>query len=146
MSLPAPRAGLVIAYAYLWADEHGRGLEEGRKVRPCAIVAATQVVEGRVVVTVVPVTHTPPRDAGSAIELPPALKAHLGLDEERSWVVITETNDFVWPGFDLRPLPGSGPRRFDHGFLPPRFFAHLRDEILRTHRERRLRRVPRDSG
>ena len=46
MSLPTPRPGLVIRYAYLWADEHRRGAEEGLKDRPCAIVAANQVIEG----------------------------------------------------------------------------------------------------
>lgn len=45
MSLPAPRPGLVISYAYLWAREHGRGAEEGLKDRPYAIVAARQVIE-----------------------------------------------------------------------------------------------------
>lgn len=66
MSLPPPRPGLVIAYAYLWAREHRRGLEEGQKDRPCAIVAARQVIERREVVTVVPITHTPPSDPADA--------------------------------------------------------------------------------
>ena len=59
MRLPTPQPGLVISYAYLWVREHGRGAEEGRKDRPCAIVAARQVTEEREVVTVVPITHTP---------------------------------------------------------------------------------------
>jgi hypothetical protein len=42
----------VISYAYLWAREHGRGTEEGAKDRPCAIVAARQLIEGREVVIV----------------------------------------------------------------------------------------------
>jgi mRNA-degrading endonuclease toxin of MazEF toxin-antitoxin module len=79
MSLPTPTPGLVISYSYLWAHEHLAGAEEGRKDRPCAIVAARQVIEGREVVTVVPVTHTPPADPSDAVAIPPALKAHLGL-------------------------------------------------------------------
>ena len=47
MSLPAPQPGLVIRYAYLWAREHDRGAEDGAKDRPCAIVAARRIVEGR---------------------------------------------------------------------------------------------------
>jgi hypothetical protein len=54
VSLPTPRPGLVISYAYLWAREHDRGTEEGQKDRPCAIVTARQMIEGREVVTVVP--------------------------------------------------------------------------------------------
>jgi PemK-like, MazF-like toxin of type II toxin-antitoxin system len=143
VSLPPPHPGLVISYAYLWAREHGQGAEEGRKDRPCAIVAARQLIEGREVVTVVPITHTPPSDPADAIEIPPALKAHLGLDGMPSWIVVTETNDFLWPGPDLRPRRDVTPARFDYGMLPPRFFAHVRDRILQAHLRRRLNRVSR---
>jgi hypothetical protein len=101
------------------------------------------VIEGREVVTVVPVTHTPPRDLADAVEIPPALKAHLGLDDERSWIVVTETNDFLWPGPDLRPIPGTRPARFAYGMLPDRFFTYVREKILEAHLRRRLARVPR---
>ena len=143
MSLPTPQPGLVISYAYLWAREHDRGAEEGRKDRPCAIVAARQVIEGREVVTVVPITHTPPSDPADAVQIPPALKVHLGLDDLPSWIVVIETNDFLWPGPDLRPRRDVKPAQFDYGMLPPRFFAHLRDRILQAHLHRRLNRVSR---
>lgn len=91
----------------------------------------------------VPVTHTPPSDPQDAVEIPAALKAHLGLDELRSWVVVTETNDFLWPGPDLRPRPGVTPQRFEYGMLPPRFYAHVRDRLLQAHERRTLTRVRR---
>jgi hypothetical protein len=141
VTLPKPIPGLVISYSYLWAREHGQGAEEGQKDRPSVIVAARQV--GREVVTVVPVTHTPPRDPADAVEIPPALKMHLGLDAERSWIIVTETNDFLWPGPDLRPIRGSRPARFAYGMLPARFFTHVRDKILEAHLRRKLTRVPR---
>jgi hypothetical protein len=53
------------------------------------------MIEGRQVVTVVPVTHMPPADPADPVEIQAALKAHLGLDDSRSWIVITETNDFL---------------------------------------------------
>jgi hypothetical protein len=143
MSLPTPTPGLVISYSYLWAHEHLAGAEEGRKDRPCAIVVARQVIEGREVVTVVPVTHTPPADPSDAVAIPPALKAHLGLDESPSWIVVTETNDFLWPGPDLRPIPGGQPASFAYGMLPPRFFAHIRQCVLEAHRRRSLSQVAR---
>jgi hypothetical protein len=34
--------------------------------------------------------------------------------------VITETNDFFWPGPDIRSIPESG-EDFAYGILPPRF-------------------------
>lgn len=143
MSLPAPRPGLVIGYSYLWAREHSQGAEEGNKARPCAIVTARQVIEGRDVVTVLPITHTPPTAPDDAVEIPAAVKKHLGLDDLRSWIVVTETNDFLWSGPDLRPVPGLSPQRFDYGMLPPRFFAHVRDKVLQAHLHRRLSSVPR---
>ncbi len=94
-------------------------------------------------VTVVPITHSAPSEPADAIELPAALKAHLGLDELRSWVVVTETNDFLWPGPDLRPVPNSAPPRFDYGMLPPRFFAAVRERILQSHLQRKLSVIPR---
>jgi hypothetical protein len=53
-----------------------------------------------------------------------AVKRHLGLDDDRSWVILDEVNEFAWPGFDLRPLPGSRDR-FAYGFLPPWLFGQL---------------------
>lgn len=143
MSLPTPRPGLVICYSYLWATEHLRGIEEGNKNRPCVIVAVQRIIEGKEVVTVIPVTHARPINSADAVEIPAALKRHLGLDDLPSWIVVTETNDFIWPGPDLQPVPGARPRQFDHGMLPPRFFAHIRDCLLKAHRDRRLHQVSR---
>ena len=38
MDIPVPKPAQVIRYAYLWADEHEAGREEGSKNRPVAIV------------------------------------------------------------------------------------------------------------
>lgn len=140
MTFPEPHPGLVISYAYLWAEESERGQEEGLKDRPCAIVLARQTLLGKVIVTVVPITHTPPTDPAEAIELPPIIKTQLGLDHERSWVILNETNDFLWPGPDLRPVAPGKPV---HGVLPPGLFRKLRDRLLETHAKRKLARVMR---
>lgn len=65
---------------------------------------------------VVLITHVPPTKSGAAIEIPARVKQHLGLDDERSWVVLDEFNVFTWPGFDLRPIIG-GDGRVDFVFL-----------------------------
>ena len=124
MAFPTPQLGLVLSYAYLWHHEHRAGLEEGRKDRPCVIVLAVTREDDQTMVTVVPITHQPPADPSQAIELPPPVKRHLGLDAERSWVMLHEGNEFAWPGFDLRPIAG-GKRRYDYGFLPPRLFRQI---------------------
>ncbi len=105
---PEPEVGLVISYSYLWKEEEEQGLVEGRKDRPCAIVLTGEVPTAesnrRKQVAVAPITHSPPHDPSVAIEIPPRVKAHLGLDGERSWVILEEVNIFMWPGFDLRPI------------------------------------------
>lgn len=113
MPLPRPEPGLVISYAYLWRHEYRRGREEGAKSRPCAIVLATMIEADDVVVTVAPVTHSPPEDPALAIELSAKVKRRLGLDDTPSWIIADEVNRFTWPGPDLRPISRATPGRFD---------------------------------
>jgi hypothetical protein len=142
MAFPTPEPGLVLNYAYLWHDEHRAGLEEGRKDRPSVIVlCVTREEDEAVIVTVLPITHSAPKDAAVSIEIPRAIKTHLGLDEARSWIVVTEGNDFVWPGYDLRKVPKSDD--YSYGFLPPRFFAQIVDAVTEFHKSAKLIRTPR---
>jgi PemK-like, MazF-like toxin of type II toxin-antitoxin system len=112
---------MVVSYGYLWRHEHERGRSEGRKDRPCVIVLSVENSQMGIMVTVAPVTHSPPADPEIGIEIPLSVKRHLGLDDARSWVVVNEGNRFLWPGFDLRPIRGAK-SRFTYGFLPPRYF------------------------
>jgi hypothetical protein len=134
---------LVLRYASLWRGEFDSGQDEGRKDRPRTVVVAAPTVAGGTRVYVLAVTHTPPGDPGLAIEIPLRVKQHLGLDEERSWIVLDELNDFLWPGYDLRPIPGSRPARMDYGVLPPRFFDMVRTAFLALAEQRRVKRIPR---
>lgn len=142
MSFPKPEPGLVIRYSYLWAREHDEGREEGVKDRPCAIVLATADQDGETQVVVVPVTHSPPEDL-AALELPPAVKRLFGLDAERSWVVVSESNVFDWPGPDLRRVGDRDNSSVAYGFLPPRFFAELHRRFVLLESAARSRRVHR---
>lgn len=132
MSWPDPRPGLVIRYSYLWQREHDAGREEGVKDRPCAIVLAIDGEGDDKTVYVLPITHAPPADPADAVEFPPPTKARLGLDGERSWVVVNEGNSFVWPGPDLRLRPGQGPESAAYGMLPPAFFNLVKKRFF-TH-------------
>lgn len=128
-AIPPPEAGLVIAYSYLWRREHLAGREEGGKDRPGVIVLAVEDARsGAPIVTVLPITHGPPVDPRTAVEIPHAVKRHLGLDDERSWVVVSEGNEFAWPGYDLRKV--SRTDRYDYGFLPPGFFRQVMAAFL----------------
>ena len=143
MPLPDPQLGLVISYGYLWRREHHSGQREGRKDRPCVIVLAVDRGATGTIVTVVPVTHSEPKDPLVAIELPQPVKRHLGLDSERSWVIVDEGNRFVWPGFDLRLVPRSN-SRYDYGFLPPRLFAAIATRFETVWTAQQGKAVPRD--
>jgi hypothetical protein len=143
VSFPDPHAGQVIRYAYLWKREFDAGRDEGSKDRPCAIVMAVVDADGEKEVLVLPITHSPPVDPTQGIEIPTATKNRLGLDCERSWIVITEANEFTWPGPDLRAVPGRDVSTITYGTLPPRFFAHVRDKFLELDQRQKSARVKR---
>lgn len=125
-----PQLGLVIRYSYLWTREARAGQEEGAKDRPCAVVLAIGAAQERKRVIVLPITHTAPKPPDEGVELPPVVKTRLGLDHERSWIIVSEGNDFIWPGPDLRPLAGQGLESVAYGFLPPRLFHAVQSRFL----------------
>jgi len=90
------------------------------------VVLATQQASGGTRLIVAPVTHSPPEAPTDAVELPANVKRDLGLDRERSWIVITETNRFLWPGPDVRPIEGGSPL---YGAIPDWLFARVRRGI-----------------
>ena len=143
MALPDPVPGLVIRYSYLWAEEYGRGQEEGTKDRPCAVILVTTDVAGVRSVTVLPITHAPPSNSSLAVEIPAATKRRLGLDDERSWVLLTEANRFIWPGPDLRPISPGDMASIAYGPLPFALFEQIRQRFIAVIRARRARLVPR---
>ena len=57
---------------------------------------------------------------------------HLGLDGERSWIILDDFNQFQWPGFDLRPIPKTLDK-YDYGFLPPALYQQLTQKIIALH-------------
>ena len=129
--LPIPVPGLVIRYSYLWRREHLMGREEGQKDRPCAIVAAIRTGEkGETRALVLPITHIRPDPPVEGIEIPTSVKQRLHLDDEQSWIVLSEWNEFVWPGPDVRFTPYGETRSVAYGMLPPGLFSKVRDGFL----------------
>ena len=146
MSLPIPKPGLVIRYSFLWSNEEAEGITEAAKDRLCAIVVAVRRdPNGDIDTIVAPITHQPPADPAASIEIPAAICKRLGLDSGRHWLRLDELNRFVWPGFDLRPLPGR-PSRYEYGMLPPGLFQQLRDGVLARQKARAGRIVSRDEA
>jgi len=133
----------VIHYGYLWAAEHARGWEEGVKDRPCAIVLAVAGNADETMVTVLPITHSRPTNPRLAVEIPHATKRRLGLDDARSWVVLTEANRFAWPGPDLRPSISGDAGSVAYGLLPYVLFEDIRLKFIALLKTRTARTVPR---
>lgn len=141
MTIAVPVPGLVIRYAYLWSDEADRGRENSSKDRPCAVLLSTVMRSGKEIVTVLPITHSLPLDQAFAVELPTATKRRLGLDDERSWIVLTEANRFIWPGPDLRPVPNTQDGSFSYGLLPAALYEEVRTKWLAAFDLQRVRDV-----
>ncbi|MDP3868345.1 hypothetical protein [Phenylobacterium sp.] len=88
MALPKPEVGLVIRFNYLWRREHDQGRDNARYPCPCAIILShRRAADGLTIVLVAPITHSAQAADRSALEIPPRVKEHLGLDDARSWVV-----------------------------------------------------------
>ncbi|QND56947.1 MULTISPECIES: hypothetical protein [Mesorhizobium] len=142
MSLPLPKPGLVIRYNFLWSAERLSGKVEGTKDRPCAIVVATPTdTDGHIRTIVAPITHSPPSDKATSVEIPAVVCRALGLDEGRHWIRLDELNRFLWPGYDIRPRSNGS---YAYGMLPPALFDQLRHGILQLQRARKARITGRD--
>jgi hypothetical protein len=141
MSEFKPEVGLVIRHAYLWWNEARKGREEGAKDRPCVIVHLRQNEYQETEAFIAPITHTPPAIPEKAIEIPQSTKKRLGLDKEASWVITTEVNRFVWPGPDIRAVPGGA---MAYGHLPAAMTEDVIQQIRTNIRERSLLVIGRD--
>ena len=135
-----PVAGTVLRYRYLWHREAEDGDRLGRKSRPAAIVLS-RATTGETIV--VPITHSEPHDPVTAIEVPEDERRRIGLDDERSWVILTEFNAFIWPGPDLSTVPEREPETFIYGRLSRAFFTRVLFQVQTLIRARRVERVGR---
>ena len=115
------------------------------KDRPCAVVLVTVDEDGDQLVTVLPVTHAAPSagDADLFVEIPPGTKRRLGLDDARSWIVLSEANRFIWPGPDLRPARQGDPSSVVFGLLPNALYEKVRKTFLAVLRKGHLATVRR---
>lgn len=134
-----PKVGWVIRYEYDWSDPVAAAADGPGKQRPAVIVLAVTRGSAAPLVRVAPITHLSPVDAALALELPAETKSRLGLDGERSWIVLDHANEFAWPGPDLRPVPGRKPATIYYGALPPALFAQVKRTLLGLLKARRVR-------
>jgi hypothetical protein len=91
------------------------------------VVARIEQTAGTLVL-VAPVTHTAPQNEADAVEIPGNARKQLGLDQDRSWIMVDELNRFIWPGPDIRPAPESDAPFYDA--LPDWLFERVRRGVL----------------
>jgi len=138
-----PQRGSVIRYAYLWADENAAGQEEGRKDRPVLVLTLSVKEEDRSTrLLVLAITHAARTDPEAAVLFPQEVKRRVGLDDAPAWIVTTEANAFVWPGPDIRPVPGRRPRTVVYGRVPDGLLRQVARSFL-ANRERQRNRLVR---
>ena len=146
MRLNPPQRGSVIRYSYLWADERASGRDEGRKDRPALVLSLSVRAErAETECLVLAITHGAPLDPSGGVPLPMPVKRQLGLDHIASWIITTEANAFVWPGPDIRRVPGREPLTVVHGQVPRSVLVDAAVSFLRNRAGQRSRIVARPS-
>jgi len=75
-----PANGLVISYNYLWAREHDRHEESGRKARPACVQIIIANGENGTVVALFPITSQPPQAERTALAIPEMDARRIGHD------------------------------------------------------------------
>ena len=78
-----------------------------------------------------------------AVEISHETKRRLGLDDDRSWIVLTEANRFAWPGPDLRLAQPGNLDSVAYGLLPRTLFKEVTAKLADAISARRVRVVPR---
>jgi hypothetical protein len=143
MKIPAePPIGHVIAYEYLWSSKAKRQ-EDGEKTYPTALLLAKKDEFGATIVYALGISHMPPAAPRRALQVPPKLCRHIGLDDRPQWIYTDELNLFVWPGPDLRPAQWISQKRLVEdtcvlGPLPTDWFERVKQHFAESYRLRQL--------
>jgi hypothetical protein len=114
----------VIHYRFLWTHEADEGREDGRNARPCLVLGTRETAKG-LVVHIAPIT-TRRLDPANSLAILPAVIRHLSL-YDRSMIVTSEYNSFVWIGPDVFPRADG---LVYYGKVPERLFEAARNAAL----------------
>jgi hypothetical protein len=86
-----PANGLVIRYSYLWAREHDRHEDAGRKTRPVCLQIIVARAEAETIVALFPITSQPPQRDRAVLEIPETEARRVGVMLP-AWVFVDEWN------------------------------------------------------
>lgn len=137
-----PETGLVISYSYLWAREHEKGEEAGRKARPACVVVPLTARGGDVVLF--PLTTREPDPGRVAVRIPEIERRRLKLKGHGpSWILLDEGNRDVLPGsWHVEPV-SHDPLTFSYGKFSRAFVAQMLRVLADAIRSRRVAMIPR---
>lgn len=141
MPLPSPEPGMVLRYDYLGSREALQGRQQGKDRPACLVAASNSQINARYVV-LLPIVHSPPSGDTIGVEIPHRVKMAIGLDDQPSWIIVSEYNIDAWPNAGLSEIPGR-PGIYSYGFLPPTLFASVKRGFTNLVREKRSRPVKR---
>ncbi len=141
-----PKPGLVIRFDYLWRDEQKIGFAGGKKDRPCVVVVTTKERDdGSKQVMVCPITHSPPHENETAVEIPPKLAKALSLDHDKMWIKTHELNSFAWEkGLIPVGVVKTPNEDWSHGMLPFKMREKVLAQVRENNRRKRTTQVRRD--
>jgi hypothetical protein len=125
----AIRPDAIFNLAYLWHREFLKGQSEGRRGRPTLALSVAISDANRLIhVLALPITHSAPSNPRHAVQLPDITKRILGLDEDASFVVTTESVRFIWPGPDVRRAKGRTTPIY--GFISSKLLQRIAQSYL----------------
>ena len=114
-----PKVGLIVRYDFVWAADAEKGILDGDKDRPCAIMTMSEPSDARSrVIAVAPITHSPIQtDRGeTGLEIPTWALGTTSLDQRTSYIKTHEINTLEWrddylpygikPAFQYQPTFG----------------------------------------
>lgn len=142
-----PEPGLVIRYDFLWKEEQDAGAEQGYKDRPCAVIlTSTPREDGSRLVMLCPITHSPPQEGETGVEIPARVAHYLHLDEEHSWIKTHQVNTLIWEKdrlpFGLAKAYGD---EWSFGQLPQQIGRQAFEQVHKNAQQRNLRKTARSN-
>jgi len=141
-----PKVGMVICYDFLWKKEEKSGRTDGLKDRPCAIILASNTKNDSIrEVVVCPITHSPPKNGETAVEIPYKVSQYLNLDNERMWIKTHEVNKFQWVDglipYGVTPTPRGD---WQYGLMPYKLGKQVFEQVRDNSKNRSLSTMKRD--
>jgi len=140
-----PVAGDIISARYRWSDENEE--DPGKKIRPCLVIKAADDGSSMIIA---PISTKQSWKAVDCVEIPPSQRGEAGLlDEQRSWIKLTEINKVDLPNLAVIPHAGpDGKMRWRRGRVSEELFKQVTQEMGIRISENTLkgRRIRADEG